>query len=200
MNNQLQHIYCYFISRKSWHRKYSKYYCVISGAQEYNLLECDAPCGQVEIYRRFREKVFLWERIMKFSQPCSWDTVRLGYDAVSWRFETIYCRKVRGFKLSEINVWMLKIEDTTFLGNVGIRLPVLQRHITEELNPCCLIFVICGAYMDKIGWSEIWYFCCRDNMESKKSLPFVLGVQTQNVRDKTGISQLDILELGKYCF
>jgi len=98
-------------------------------------------------------------------------------------------------KLSEINFWMLKIEDTTFSGNVGIRLSVSQRHITEELNPCCLIFVICGAYMDKIRWSEIWYFCCRDNMESKKSLPFVLGVQTQNVRDKTGISQLDILFL-----
>ena len=86
-------------------------------------------------------------------------------------------------KLSEINFWMLKIEDTTFPGNVGIRLPVSQRRITEELNQYCLIFFICGPYIDKIGWSEIWYFCCRDDMESNKSLPFVLGVQTQNVRE-----------------
>jgi hypothetical protein len=77
---------------------------------------------------------------------------------------------------------MFKIEDTTFPANVGIRLPVSQRYIAEELNPCCLIFIVCGAYMDKIEWSELWYFCCRDDMESKKALPFVKGVQTQNVR------------------
>lgn len=103
-------------------------------------------------------------------------------------------------KLSEINFWILKIEDTALPGNVGIRFPVSLRHVAEELNPCCLIFIICGVYMDNIRWSEIWYFCCRDVMESKKALPFVKGFQTQNVRGKNGDSTIRHPGNGKILF
>lgn len=157
---------------------------MISGAKEYYLLGCDAPCGQVEIYQSFRQKCvcgffFNYEIFSAMQLRCRSPWIRRCVRTVRDNVLSTSSRVT----LTEINFWKLKIEDITFPENVGIRLPVSQRHIAEELNPCCLIYIICGAYMDKIGWSEIWYFCCRDNMESKKALPFVKGVQIQNVRE-----------------
>jgi len=58
-------------------------------------------------------------RIMKFSQPCSWDDVRLGYDGVSWRFETMYCRQVQGSNCQRLIFGCWKSRIQLFLETSG---------------------------------------------------------------------------------